>query len=100
MKQLEMIALSQIVLSPWIQKAISLIGKSRKIGGNMFRHQINTLGVLIDYKIIDSPLLKAGVTRDVVEDFKGGLELLREVDDPEKDQVIELVPEVTHDKKK
>ncbi len=95
-----MIALSQIVLSPWIQKATCLIGKSRKIGGNMFRHQINTLGVLMDYKIIDSILLKAGVTHDVIEDFEGGLELLREVDDPEKDEVIELVLEVTYDKNK
>jgi GTP pyrophosphokinase len=34
----------------------------------MFRHQISTLGILLDYKIIDPVLLKAAVIHDLFED--------------------------------
>jgi GTP pyrophosphokinase len=34
----------------------------------MFRHQISTLGILLDYKIADPVLLKAAVIHDLFED--------------------------------
>jgi GTP pyrophosphokinase len=34
----------------------------------MFRHQISTMGILLDYKIIDPVLLKAAVIHDLFED--------------------------------
>lgn len=57
-------------LAPYIRIATDLIGKSREAGGNMFRHQIDTMGILIDYGYIDSVLLKASVVHDVLEDIQ------------------------------
>lgn len=68
MDQHEMIRLKGMHLAPYIQLATALIGKRRKGGGNMFRHQIDTLGILIDYKYVDSVLLKASIIHDLVED--------------------------------
>jgi GTP pyrophosphokinase len=34
----------------------------------MFRHQISTLGILLDYHIVDPVLLKAAVVHDLFED--------------------------------
>jgi GTP pyrophosphokinase len=34
----------------------------------MFRHQMSTLGILLDYKIVDPILLKASVIHDLFED--------------------------------
>ncbi len=63
--------LSDITLAPYIFKAMALIGVRRKAGSNMFRHQISTLGILLDYKIIDPVLLKAAVIHDLFEDAPG-----------------------------
>ena len=52
-----------------MQLATSLIGKARHAGGNMFRHQMDTLAILIDYGYIDSVLLKASIVHDTVEDI-------------------------------
>lgn len=41
-----------------MQIATYLIGKEREGGGNMFRHQVDTMGILIDYGYTDSVLLK------------------------------------------
>jgi len=61
--------LSGLRLAPYIHLSTYLIGKSREGGGNMFRHQIDTMGILIDYKYIDSVLLKASLVHDVLEDI-------------------------------
>ena len=50
---------NNLILAPYLIKATALIGISRKCGGNQFRHQFATLGILIDYKYEDSILLKA-----------------------------------------
>ncbi len=63
--------LSNITLAPYIFKAMALIGVRRKGGSNMFRHQISTLGILLDYKLIDPVLLKAAVIHDLFEDAPG-----------------------------
>ena len=66
-----MLALKGINLAPYMHLATALIGKSRHAGGNMFRHQMDTLSILIDYGYIDSILLKASVVHDTVEDIPG-----------------------------
>ena len=47
---------------------MALIGVKRRGGSNMFRHQISTMGILLDYKIVDPVLLKAAVIHDLFED--------------------------------
>lgn len=95
MAEEEMIRLKNMHLAPYIQLATALIGKRRRSGGNMFRHQIDTFGILMDYGYIDSVLLKASVIHDLVEDvpdFDRGRIL--DIDDESAD-VYQLVLEVT-----
>jgi (p)ppGpp synthase/HD superfamily hydrolase len=61
-------SLASITLAPYIVKAMALIGVERRAGSNMFRHQINTLAILLDYKIVDPVLLKAATIHDLFED--------------------------------
>jgi GTP pyrophosphokinase len=90
-----MLVLKGIYLAPYMQIATSLIGKTRYSGGNMFRHQIDTMGILIDYGYIDSILLKAAIIHDVLEDIPDfNRNLILEVDS-EAGQVYELTLEVT-----
>jgi GTP pyrophosphokinase len=60
--------LCNITLAPYIVKAMALIGVRRWAGSNMFRHQISTMAILLDYKIVDPVLLKAAVIHDLFED--------------------------------
>ena len=60
--------LANITMAPYIVKAMALIGVKRKGGSNMFRHQISTMGILLDYKMVDAVLLKAAVIHDLFED--------------------------------
>jgi GTP pyrophosphokinase len=55
-------------MAPYIVKAMALIGVQRRGGSNMFRHQLSTMAILLDYKIIDPVLLKASVIHDLFED--------------------------------
>ena len=61
-------SLARITMAPYIVKGMALIGVRRRAGSNMFRHQISTLAILLDYKIIDPVLLKAAVIHDLFED--------------------------------
>src|SRR5687767_16037035 len=61
-------SLGRITLAPYIVKAMALIGVKRRAGSNMFRHQISTMGILLDYKVVDPILLKAAVIHDLFED--------------------------------
>jgi (p)ppGpp synthase/HD superfamily hydrolase len=63
--------LGGIVMAPYIIKAMALIGVKRRAGSNMFRHQISTMGILLDYKITDPVLLKAALIHDLFEDAAG-----------------------------
>jgi (p)ppGpp synthase/HD superfamily hydrolase len=63
--------LGNITMAPYIVKAMALIGVKRRAGSNMFRHQISTMGILIDYKIVDPVLLKAAVIHDLFEEAAG-----------------------------
>ena len=95
MAEEEMLRLKNMHLAPYIQLATVLIGKRRRSGGNMFRHQIDTFGILMDYGYIDSVLLKAAVIHDLVEDVPElDRERILEIDE-ESQAVYQLVLEVT-----
>lgn len=90
-----MLQLKSIYLAPYMQLATGLIGKTRYAGGNMFRHQIDTMGILIDYGYIDSVLLKASCIHDVIEDIPGfDRSRILEIDE-DGPEVCKLVLEVT-----
>ncbi|MEP7323323.1 MAG: HD domain-containing protein [Saprospiraceae bacterium] len=61
-------SLRNLTIAPYIVKATALIGIQRKSGSNMFRHQISTFGILLDYKITDPVVLKAALIHDLFED--------------------------------
>lgn len=90
-----MFQLSNISFAPYIQLSTMLIGKQRHAGGNMFRHQIDTMGILMDYGYIDSVLLKASVVHDTVEDIPDFDESLIMNADADGKDVLSLVLEVT-----
>jgi GTP pyrophosphokinase len=90
-----MLQLKSMFLAPYMQLATALIGKARHAGGNMFRHQLDTMAILIDYGYIDSVLLKASVIHDVIEDVPGFDQNLIINVDEEGSDVYRLVLEVT-----
>lgn len=95
MKQHEADLLNGMYLAPYIYLATRLRGKARHAGGNMFRHQIDTMGTLIDYGYIDSVLLKAAIVHDILEDVPDfNVNELLSIDS-ESSTVYELVLEVT-----
>lgn len=87
--------LGKMRIAPYMQLATALIGKARHAGGNMFRHQMDTLAILIDYGYIDSVLLKASVVHDTVEDIEDFDRNLIVKADKEGQAVLDLVLEVT-----
>ena len=87
--------LKNIILAPYMQIATGLIGKARHAGGNMFRHQMDTLAILIDYGYIDAILLKASIVHDTVEDIQGFDKNLIKNADSDGPDVLKLVLEVT-----
>jgi GTP pyrophosphokinase len=62
-------SLAQTTLAPYIVKAMAMIDRPRKAGSNMFRHQMSTLAILLDYKIVDPVVLKASVIHDLFEEL-------------------------------
>ena len=61
-------SLKNVTLAPYIVKAMALIGVQRLGGSNMFRHQLSTMAILLDYQILDPVVLKASVIHDLFED--------------------------------
>jgi (p)ppGpp synthase/HD superfamily hydrolase len=91
----DMLRLKQMHLAPYMQLATALIGNRRRSGGNMFRHQLDTMAILIDYGYIDSRLLKASIIHDLIEDVPGfDPDRILEIDEESAD-VYKLVLEVT-----
>jgi (p)ppGpp synthase/HD superfamily hydrolase len=91
-------SLARITMAPYIVKAMALIGVRRRAGSNMFRHQIGTLAILLDYKTTDPVLLKASVIHDLFEDaatMPGVTESEISRIDSDGRAVYELVMEVT-----
>lgn len=64
-------SLGSIRMAPYIVKATALIGVRRRGGSNMFRHQLSTMAILMDYKIVDPVVLKAAIIHDLFEDASG-----------------------------
>ena len=91
----EMLRLKGTHLAPYIQLATVLIGKTRAGGGNMFRHQLDTMAILVDYGYIDPVLLKAAIVHDVLEDIPDFNHNLLLSIDYESHAVYDLVQEVT-----
>jgi (p)ppGpp synthase/HD superfamily hydrolase len=89
-------ALKNLILAPYVLKATALIGVSRKVGGNQFRHSFSTLGILLDYKYFsDSILLKASLLHDLLEDLpETQVDEIRWIDS-DASQVVDLILEVT-----
>lgn len=95
-------SLASLALAPYIQKATGLIGRSRRVGGNQFRHAMATFAILIDYRYTDPVLLKAAVIHDLFEDMpETDPACIRELD-TDGPAVERLVLEVTrrHDETK
>jgi (p)ppGpp synthase/HD superfamily hydrolase len=91
----DMLRLKQMHLAPYMQLATALIGSPRRSGGNMFRHQLDTMAILLDYGYIDSVLLKASIIHDLIEDVPGfDRDRILEIDEESAD-VFKLVLEVT-----
>lgn len=91
-------SLANITLAPYIVKAMALIGVRRKSGSNMFRHQLSTMAILLDYKMTDPVLLKASVIHDLFEDapdLPGVSEEAIKAIDADGPAVYQLVMEVT-----
>ena len=95
--------LASITLAPYIVKAMALIGVKRRSGSNMFRHQISTMAILLDYKIVDPVMLKAAVIHDLFEDAAGMPGVTHEAisaidaDGPAVyDLVMEVTPRIEH----
>ena len=88
-------ALNKVHLTPYMEVATALIGKKRHAGGNMFRHQVDTMAILIDYGYVDSILLKASLVHDVIEDIPNFDENQLLNIEPEAKDVYKLVLEVT-----
>ena len=82
-------------LVPYIQVATCLIGKSREAGGNMFRHQLDTMSILIDYGYVDPVLLKASIVHDILEDIPDFNHNILLSIDYDSHAVYNLVQEVT-----
>jgi GTP pyrophosphokinase len=87
-----------LTLAPYIVKAMVLIGVARRGGSNMFRHQLSTMAILLDYKIIDPVLLKAAVIHDLFEDARSAAGVAEEEIariDADGPAVVSLVQEMT-----
>jgi GTP pyrophosphokinase len=87
-----------MTMAPYIVKAMALIGVGRRGGSNMFRHQLSTMAILLDYKNIDPVLLKASVIHDLFEDassLPGVSEREISAIDGDGPAVVALVLEVT-----
>jgi (p)ppGpp synthase/HD superfamily hydrolase len=91
--------LRDITLAPYIAKARALIGIPGKGGANLFRHQLFTLTVLMDYGVTDPIILKAAVIHDLFENAprSPGSNLEEEVEQIDSDgpEVCNLVNEMT-----
>jgi (p)ppGpp synthase/HD superfamily hydrolase len=95
MEYFEVDRLRETVLAPWIHRAMALIGKQRRVGGNQFRHVMGTLAILLDYKIVDPVILKASIIHDLLEDIPETNEYSLRCIDADANQVVDLVIEVS-----
>ncbi len=87
-----------INLWPYLELAALLRDKKRKGVGTMFRHQVETFTILIEYGYTNPVLLKAACIHDILEDGPGTIDALSEKIqnlDEDGNDVLELVREMT-----
>ena len=87
--------LAEFKFARYIQLATMAICLNRKIGGNQYRHMVDTFAIAINYGHIDNILLKACLVHDLLEDienFDHNLIITADEDGPE---VYKLVMEVS-----
>lgn len=60
----------QLNFFPYLLYSLHLAAKPRRGGGNMFRHQMETLAILLEYGYTEPVLLKAALIHDLLEDSK------------------------------
>lgn len=85
-------------LSPYISYSLKLKAKPRRGGGNMFRHQMETLAILLEYGYTNPVLLKAALIHDIIEDGdRIGFYAFDEIQNIDEDgaEVLSLVKEVS-----
>jgi len=88
----------QTTLSPYLPYSLKLVVKPRRGGGNMFRHQMETLAILLEYGYTEPVLLKAALIHDLVEDGRQvDFHTFDEIAETDKDgpEVLALVNEVS-----
>jgi GTP pyrophosphokinase len=87
---------------PYIARARILKKKNRRGFGNMFRHQMDTFAILVDYGYEDPVLLKASLIHDLLEDGPRFEDITAddiENIDGDGDAVASIVQEVTQREK-
>jgi GTP pyrophosphokinase len=85
-------------IRPYLPYSQKLTAKLRRDGGNMFRHQMETLAILLEYGYIEPVLLKAALIHDLVEDGEEvGFNAFDEITEIDEDgaAVLALVREVS-----
>jgi GTP pyrophosphokinase len=85
-------------LSPYINHALMLKKKPRRGCGNAFRHQVETMAILLEFGYDDPVLLKAALLHDLLEDGPGvGFTAFEDIRGIDSDgaAVLELVKEVS-----
>ena len=90
--------MSQTDFSRYISYSLKLKAKPRRGGGNMFRHQVETFAILLEYGYEDPVLLKAALIHDLVEDGERiGFVAFEEIPEIDEDgaEVLKLVKEVS-----
>jgi GTP pyrophosphokinase len=78
--------------------SLKLAAKPRQGGGNMFRHQMEALAILLEYGYTEPVLLKAALIHDLVEDGgKVGFLAFEEIEslDEDRSEILTLVKEVS-----
>lgn len=83
---------------PYLKMARHLVLKQRRGFGNMFRHQIETFAILLEFGYDDPVLLKAALIHDLFEDGqKVGFSGFDQVITTDKDgqEVYDLVREIS-----
>ena len=83
---------------PYIELSRALINKRRRGNGNMFRHQLETFAILLEYGYKDPVLLKAALIHDLFEDGQrvgfSDFQSVISIDEDGK-EVFELVRELS-----
>lgn len=88
-------------ISPYFTISLNLKSKPRRGGGNMFRHQVETFAILLEYGYTDPVLLKSALIHDIIEDgdLSGDLDF-HQISEKDEDWpvVLSLVHEVSQRK--